>query len=226
MNQSSTEKNKFETSGAGLHGLYVITDERAAGGHEAMARAAIEGGARVLQLRDKSTLASEILEIARELRRLTRDAGVLFFINDDPKLAAACQADGVHLGPDDMTPCEARGVLGERALIGVSCGDASEAKIAAQNGADYIGAGAVFTTQTKLDAGAPIGLGVLREIVEATALPVAAIGGVSLSNIAFLREAGAKMACVISAISGEGDEAEMSAATHKLVRAFELNFEN
>lgn len=203
-----------------LHGLYVITDERATGSHEAMARAAIKGGARIIQLRGKNTAFSQLLETAHILRHLTREAGVLFIINDDPELTLTVQADGVHLGPDDLTPRQARQMLGSGYLIGVSCGDALEAKSAAQEGADYIGAGAVFGTQTKHDAGAPIGLAVLRSIVEATALPVAAIGGVGLSNIHSVREAGAKMACVISEIAGAGDECAMSAITRSLVESF------
>ena len=207
-----------------LSGLYVITDERAAGGHEAMARAAIHGGARIIQLRDKSTPAASLLEVARTLRSLTREAGVLFIINDNPQLALSVQADGVHLGPDDLSLFEARAVfgtmLGESFLIGVSCGNAKEAKVAAAAGADYIGAGAVFGTQTKLDAGAAIGLKVLRAIVEATELPVAAIGGVTLSNIASTRETGAQMACVISEISREKNETAMTEKTRELAKVF------
>jgi len=204
-----------------LHGLYVITDAGAAGGHEGMARAAISGGARVLQLRAKSTPFAGRLEVAHELRRLTRDAGICFIINDDIELALAAHADGVHLGPDDLSPTKARQILGPNFLIGVSCGDESEAKIAWENKADYIGAGAIFSTQTKLDAGAPIGLSKLCAIVQATPLPVAAIGGIALSNIASARQAGAKMACVISAVSGAGDESAMTTATYALAGAFE-----
>ena len=203
-----------------LSGLYVITDERATGGHQAMARAAIGGGARIIQLRDKSTPLSQLLEIARALRHLTRDAGVLFIINDNSELALAVQADGVHLGPDDLSPSQARAVLGENFLIGVSCGNVDEAKIAATSGADYIGAGAIFGTQTKPDAGPAIGLQVLRAIVAATELPVAAVGGVGLSNIYSVRESSAQMACVISEISRAGDEKAMAEKTRKLVEAF------
>lgn len=219
--RKSVTKSVEKSLAALLSGLYVITDERATGGHKAMARAAIHGGARILQLRDKSTPTAELEEIARTLRTLTREAGVLFLINDDPQLALIVQADGVHLGPDDLAPSEARGVLGENFLIGVSCGDAIEARRAAENGADYIGAGAVFGTQTKLDAGEAIGLEVLRAIVEATELPVAAIGGVNLSNIQLVREAGAQMACVISEISSAGSETAMSEKTRDLIQKFQ-----
>ena len=219
INSAAFEAKK-KTPAAHLSGLYVITDERATGGHEAMARAAIRGGARILQLRDKSTPLPQLRETAHALRHLTRDAGVLFIINDNVQLALDVEADGVHLGPDDFSPAQARAILGDSFLIGVSCGDANQANIAAQNGADYIGAGAVFGTRTKLDAGEAIGLGVLRQIVEATPLPVAAIGGVTLSNIHLVREAGAKMACVISGISRVENQIAMTEKTRELVQQF------
>lgn len=211
---------------ARLHGLYVITDERAAGNitpdnHERIARAAIAGGATVLQLRGKQTPTIQLYEIARRLRALTATAGVLFIINDDPHLALAVDADGVHLGSEDGEVQQARQILGEDRLVGVSCGDAVEARAALESGADYIGAGAIFATATKSDAGEPIGLEGLRTIVQATPLPVAAIGGVELQTIASLRQCGAAMACVISAITHHGEEAAMTQAARALVEAFE-----
>jgi thiamine-phosphate diphosphorylase len=215
-------------NGAALRGLYVITDERAAGkisieNHERIARAAIEGGAQIIQLRAKSTPAAQLPGIARALRNLTRRAGVLLIINDDPQLALQCDADGVHLGPDDLSPEQARRVLGAGKIVGVSCGDISEARDALKNGADYIGAGAIFATISKADAGAPIGLEKLREIVAATPLPVAAIGGIALQNIAEVAGSGAQMACVISAITNGADETEMTRAARALSEKFGEN---
>jgi thiamine-phosphate pyrophosphorylase len=203
-----------------LRGLYVLTDERLGGGHLAIARAALAGGARLLQLRDKSTSPRRLLSIALELRRRTREAGVLFIVNDRPDLALAFEADGVHLGPDDLPVAEARRVLGSHHLIGVSCGDAAEARRAEQDGADYIGAGAVFGSATKLDAGPPLGLDGLRAIVAATSLPVAAIGGVNAANIGAVATTGAAMACAISAVAGAGNEAAMTRATAQLAANF------
>jgi thiamine-phosphate pyrophosphorylase len=210
---------------AQLHGLYVITDERACGvttpqNHERIVRAAIAGGAGIVQLRGKQTPEIQLYEVAQSLREITRQAGVLFIVNDDPRLAGKVDADGVHLGPDDAAVRQARQILGEDRLIGVSCGDEDEALAALASGADYIGAGAIFATATKLDAGAPIGLHKLRTIVQATPLPVAAIGGVELQNIASLRQHGAAMACVISAVTQQENEAKMNAATRALVEAF------
>lgn len=219
-----------------LRGLYVITDEhwgnrhaaeqrirdaeqRRADGHIAIARAALRGGAGIIQLRDKSASPAQLLPIARELRRLTQQSGALFIVNDRVDMALACDADGVHLGPDDLPIADARRLLGPHRIIGASCGDIEEARRAAQQGADYIGAGAVFATTTKSDAGAPIGLENLRAIAAATTLPVAAIGGIGKGNIAQAVEAGALMACVVSAVSAAGDEAAMTEATRSLIAA-------
>lgn len=208
-----------------LLGLYVITDEQALGqnspqNHVRIARSAIAGGAKIIQFRAKRTLPAQQFEIAQELRNLTREADVLFFINDLPELALQVDADGLHLGPDDIAPEEARVLLGQEKLIGVSCNSADEASAAFQAGANYIGAGAVFGSSTKSDAGAAIGLERLQSIVEATPLPVAAIGGVSLHNIAQLGPTGVAMACVISAITGEKTELEMVRATQRLRESF------
>jgi thiamine-phosphate pyrophosphorylase len=210
---------------AALRGLYVITDERIAGkkssdNHERIARAAIAGGANIIQLRAKSTPVAQQLPIARVLRDMTRAAGVLLIINDNAQLALEADADGVHLGPDDVSPIEARKLLGASKIVGVSCGDTGEARIAFANGADYIGAGAIFSTRSKDDAGAPIGLENLQKIVAATPLPVAAIGGIGLENVTAVAKSGAAMACVISAINNCADESEMTQATHALCEKF------
>lgn len=207
---------------ARLRGLYVITDAHLGGGHLAIARAALNGGARILQLRDKSTPLPQLLPLARELRRLTRAANALFIINDRADLALAIGADGVHLGPDDLPVIEARSVLGPHKIIGASCGSTEEALAAWRAGTDYIGAGAIFGTQTKRDAGDAIGLETLRAVAAATPLPVAAIGGLSLANIAATRASGASMACVISAVTNAGDEAAMEQAARDLAVRFDL----
>jgi len=206
---------------ARLRGLYVITDERMGGGHLAIARAALAGGARIIQLRDKTTPLARLLPTGRDLRRLTREAGALLIVNDRIDLALAIEADGAHVGPDDLAPHDARRLLGHHRLLGVSCGSPAEARRAEQCGASYIGAGAVFSTATKADAGDAIGLAGLRSIVAAVVLPVAAIGGLDAENIGGSIQCGAAMACVVSAIAKTGDEAAMIAATRHLVRAVE-----
>lgn len=199
-----------------LRGLYVVTDARAPGGHLAMARAALQGGARVLQLRDKTASDAQLLPLARAIAALSQSHSALFLINDRVQLALDSGADGVHLGPDDLPVAQARRLM-PQGIIGVSCGTVEEARRARESGADMIGAGAVFATQTKSDAGAPIGLNGLREIARATTLPVAAIGGIALNNIAECLRAGARMTCVVSALSNARDEAQMLAAARELV---------
>ena len=198
-----------------LRGLYCLTDERW-GGHCLIARQALAGGAQIIQLRDKSTPPVLLLPIARELRRLTREAGALFLVNDQLDLALLCEADGVHLGPDDWPVTAVRTLVGRDLLIGTSCGTPEEAARAETLGADYIGAGAVFATSTKLDAGDAIGLAVLRSIVAATTLPVAAIGGIDAGNVASVVQAGARMACAVSSVAAAGDENAVTLAASRL----------
>jgi thiamine-phosphate pyrophosphorylase len=212
------QSGDVQSSVARLRGLYVVTDARAAGGHRAMAQAALKGGARIVQLRDKTLTLAQLLPIANALREMAHNHGALFLVNDRIDLALACGADGVHLGPDDLPVHIARRLM-PHGILGASCGDEEEARRAESEGADYIGAGAVFGTQTKADAGAPIGLETLSAIVRATRLPVAAIGGIDLSNIASVLQAGAQMACVVSAISAMRDEDQMTDAARDLVAA-------
>src|SRR5690606_15558053 len=121
------------------------------------------------------------------------ESGALLLINDRVDLALLCQADGVHLGPDDWPVEAVRRAVGPRWIIGASCGTAEEARAAESAGASYIGAGAVFGTLTKSDAGPPIGVEGLRTVVAATSLPTAGIGGVSARNITQVTGAGARM---------------------------------
>lgn len=197
-----------------LRGIYAIVNE--APDALAVADAALRGGVRIVQYRAKRGVDPER---AREMRRLTRDAGALFVINDDWKAAHEHDADGVHLGPEDASPAEIvaiRAVLGER-LIGLSCGTPEEARAAHAAGADYAGAGAVYATQSKPDAGDPIGIAGLMRIAAASDLPVAAIGGISLARIAEVRSSGVAMAAVISAI---GAAADAERAARELVQAW------
>lgn len=222
------EKTTRETAkNLRLRGLYVITDAQLGGGHISIARSAVTGGARIVQFRDKSGRATRaVLDDLRAVQRLTRAANALLLVNDRIDWALACGADGVHLGPDDMPVAAARRVVAalehHAFLIGASCGSPQEARAAFADLADYIGAGAIFGTQTKLDAGAAIGLETLRLIVEATPLPVAAIGGVNVQNIASVVQSGAAMACVISAVTSAGNEGEMTRAARILAEAARL----
>lgn len=206
---------------AGLQGLYVITDARLCPGrtHVEIARAAVEGGAPIVQLRDKETPDREFYETALEIMKLARAAGVMFMVNDRVHIAAAVGADGVNVGQSDMPVGAVRKVLGPGAIIGVSAGTIEEARAAQADGADYVGFGPVFPTGTKLDAGPVSGLETLGRVCSELEVPVVAIGGIGASNVAEVRAAGAACAAVVSAVVCADD---MIKATRQLSRAFEV----
>src|SRR5207244_11449094 len=142
------------------HALHVLTDEQLSRGRTTVdvVRAALAGGATVIQLRDKTASTRRLLELGRVLRALTREAGATFIVNDRADVALAVDADGVHVGQDDLPAREARRIVGANRVLGVSASSVAEALQAERDGADYIGAGTVFATVSKPDAGAPIGL--------------------------------------------------------------------
>jgi thiamine-phosphate diphosphorylase len=183
-----------------LRGLYVITDPHLGGGHLMGARAALQGGARIIQLRDKEATTRQLVEYAQSLRTLTREYGALLIINDRLNVALAVEADGVHLGQDDLPVALARRIGGERLIIGVSAETVEEALRAEADGADYLGVGPMFATDTKPDAGVPVGPERLRAIKERVSIPVFGIGGITLQNAPQVLMAGADGICVISAI--------------------------
>lgn len=224
MNFPNGNFSSGQSHGEALRGLYVLTDEKMGGGHLSIAQAALRGGAKIIQLRDKSTPPRQLLPIAREIRRLTREFGALFLVNDALDLALLCEADGVHLGPDDFSISDARALLGAQKIIGQSCGTPDEARQAQKLGANYIGIGAVFGTQTKSDAGDAIGLEGLQNVRAATSLPCAAIGGISTANFASVAQTGVEMVCVISAVALAGDDVKMEGAARKLAENFEGSF--
>lgn len=196
-------------------GLYVITDEKIVSGrtHAEIARQAIAGGADVIQLRDKTCSARELLRTARELRNITRTGGTILIINDRLDVAITCGADGVHLGRDDMSVSTARQLAPPGFIIGVSVGSVEEAVAAEQGGADYLALSPTFRTASKDDAGPGHGLDRLREIRRAVLLPLVAIGGISRGNVRDVIGAGADGIAVISAVVASPD---IRAATREL----------
>lgn len=185
-----------------ISGLYVITDETIRPGrtHEEIARAALDGGANVIQLRDKLSSDRRFYEAAKYIRQITRSAGIPFIVNDRIDIALAIDADGVNIGEHDLPVADARRILGPQGLIGASVRDLEAAGHAAKDGADYLGFGPVFVTATKPDAGEPVGLAILRALKGASMLPIVAIGGINVTNIEAVATAGADAAAVISAI--------------------------
>ncbi|HID64505.1 MAG TPA: thiamine phosphate synthase [Anaerolineae bacterium] len=187
--------------------LYVITDARLSRGrsHLKVIEAAIEGGATVVQYREKTGTTRQLVQEALALRRLTREASVPLIINDRLDVALAVEADGVHLGVEDMPIPIARHLMGPQAIIGFSPETVEQARQAEADGADYLGVGAVFGTGTKPDAGSPIGVEGLREMVRAVSIPVVAIGGITAGNAAACIQAGAAGVAVISAVVAAED---------------------
>ncbi len=186
--------------------LYAVTDDRWLRGRT-LAQAveeAILGGATCIQLRDKGRSSDELRAQAEELLAVTRRYRVPLILNDDVEAAAACGADGVHLGQDDMDLSRARKLLGPDRIIGVSAHTVEEALAAEKSGADYLGAGAVFSTGTKQDTSV-LPMERLRAICGAVSIPVAAIGGIGEENAARLAGSGIAGIAVVSAIFGAQD---------------------
>lgn len=179
--------------------VYVITDERADLVDLLRVLAATaRGGATAVQLRRKASAGREFVAYARALRDWTRAAGVLFFVNDRVDVAQIVDADGVHVGQDDISCADARRLLGNR-LIGVSAETTEQALQAERDGADYLGVGAVYSTKSKADAGRA-GLVGLAEIVRSVNIPVVGIGGITAKNAGPVLQAGATGLAVISAV--------------------------
>ena len=202
-----------------LSGLYVITEDRPPANRPVTAgvEAALRGGARIVQYRDKSDDHARRLEEAGALKRLCSDHGALLLINDDVDLAATVAADGVHLGRDDPEMASARARLPAHSLIGITCYNQFErAQQAAAKGADYIAFGSFHPSPTKPHA-VHADPDLLRRAQRELALPTVAIGGISPENGAALVRAGADMLAVISAVFAASD---ISAAARAFIHCF------
>ena len=201
------------------YGLYVITDEGISHGlsHVEIARKVAEGGADVIQLRDKARTGKDMLSIALQIKKITRSAGIRFIINDRLDLARASDADGVHLGQEDLPIPFARRVAPKGFIIGTSVRSVQEAIIAESEGADYIALSPIFDTPTKSDAGPGKGLEMLKEIKSAVSIPVIAIGGIGKGNVRQVMDAGADGVAVISAIVGQKDIVKATAEMRSLI---------
>lgn len=170
-------KKSFDAS------LYVITDKKLAGKKSIVdvVRQAIQGGATIIQLRDKNASDEEMISTGKELLKITKGE-IPLIINDNVKVAMAIGAQGIHVGQKDMPASKAKEMIKDTMILGVSANTVEEAIKAERDGADYIGAGPVFPTSTKSDAGPSIGLDGLRNIKKAVSIPVIAIGGISSGN--------------------------------------------
>lgn len=200
--------------------LCVITDPSLARGlsHFDIAARAIDGGATMIQLRDKAAGPRQLLPDARRIAQLCRERSVRFIVNDRLDLALAAGADGVHLGQDDLPPTAARAILGSDKLLGVSTHSFEQALEAAEQGADYLGIGPIFATGTKATGYEPRGCDIIRQLRARIDLPLIAIGGITLDNVAEVIQAGAAGAAVISAIVGADDITAATAAFAAAIR--------
>ncbi|HZK18525.1 MAG TPA: thiamine phosphate synthase, partial [Clostridia bacterium] len=188
--------------------LYVILGDDGTLGDKniiAVAAEAIEGGAGAIQMRIKNGGTRDLLQIGHKLRELTTSKGVTFIVNDRPDIALAVNADGVHLGQDDLPAGVARNIIGTGKIIGISTHSREQALEAIKDGADYIGVGPVFGTRTKAGAGSPVGTELLRVVSSEIHIPIVAIGGINADNVVNVLEAGVTKCAVISAVAAAQD---------------------
>ena len=201
-----------------IKGLYAIIDTQALQGrsHLEITRQVIRSGAKIIQLRDKITIKKDLLPIAQALKNLCAEKDALFIMNDNLDIALAVGADGLHIGQEDLPVKVARKLAPIDMLIGCSVFNAEQAQQAVTDGADYVAVGAIFPTPSKDTI--VLGLGALRRIKKAVSVPVVAIGGINVKNVAAVKKDGADSFAVISAILGT---AAPEKATRELIKKFE-----
>jgi len=168
------------------------------------ARLVIDGGADAVQLREKTISDSKFISLAREVRDITTKRGSLLIINDRVHVVRKVNADGIHLGQQDMSALEARNIIGDEKIIGVSTHSITQARQAQKDGADYIAIGPIYPTSTK-DHEPSVGIEIIHEISEAVSIPIIAIGAITLENLDGVLKAGASRIAVCSAIIGSKD---------------------
>jgi len=204
--------------------LYAVTDRRWVGRQSFFEQleSALKGGVTCVQLREKNMGEADFLEQAKRAAELCRRYGVPLIINDNAEVAVKSGADGVHVGQHDMQAGDVRSMVGSGLIVGVSVHSVEEAVEAVKNGADYLGAGSVFSTSTKADASL-LPLSTLRGICAAVDVPVVAIGGINRDNILRLAGTGVDGAALVSAIFAaddiESECRELRALSERMVRA-------
>lgn len=188
------------------YSFYLVTDRKILKERDlALAvTEALEGGVSLVQLREKSIDTRKFYNIAKDIKAITDSKNIPLIINDRLDIALAIDADGIHLGQDDMPLIKAREILGDEKIIGISVATLEEAIIAEKNGADYLGVGAMFQTNSKLDTRS-VTLDTLKKIKESVKIPVVAIGGINETNVKLLKETNIDGVAIISAILGKTD---------------------
>lgn len=204
--------------------LYAVTDRSWLNGQTLYEQVeqALKGGVTLVQLREKGLGAEQFLQEARQIQQLCRRFGVPLIINDSIEVALAVDADGVHLGQDDANAAQARQLLGKEKIIGVSAHNVQEALQAVQDGADYLGSGAVFGSGTKTNV-STLPMQTLREICNAVPIPVVAIGGITEQNLQQLSGSGIAGAAVVSAIFAQENIEEAAIRLRGLLSQMQLD---
>lgn len=186
-----------------IYKLYAVTDRSWVGEMTFSEQiiASLKGGVTMLQLREKELNSEDFLKSAIEVKAICQQYNVPFIINDDVNTAKTCDADGIHVGQSDMNTLDVRKIIGPDKLLGVSVQTVDQALIAQEQGADYLGVGAVFSTSTKTDA-KTVSTDIVKAICQAVDIPVVAIGGINKDNISQLSGLGLKGVAVVSALYG------------------------
>lgn len=187
--------------------VYALTDSNLSLGRpvEDVAAALLHAGVKILQYREKKLKGGEMLRQCKELRRMTREAGACFIVNDHVDIAMLVDADGVHVGQEDLPVEAVRSLVGPDKIIGLSTHTPEQARAAVAVGADYIGVGPIFATQTKEDVCAPVGYDYLDWVAAHMDLPFVAIGGIKRHNIAEVVRHGARCCALVSELVGAED---------------------
>ncbi len=185
-------------------GFYLVMTNPAVG-YARCAEAAVKAGVRIVQLRMKHAARAEILREAREVRRITRGTDTLFIVNDDPSIAAEAEADGVHVGQDDMPVAEVRRLFPALKIVGLSTHNLAQARAAIPQAPDYIGVGPVYATPTKDIPDPTLGLATMGEMIAAVPFPAVAIGGIDAVRLPDVIAAGARNFAVVRAVCQSTD---------------------
>lgn len=185
-------------------GFYLVITNPVVG-YAKCAEAAVRAGVKIIQLRMKHAARDEILREAREMRRVTAGTETLFIVNDDPSIAAEAEADGVHVGQDDMPPAEVRARYPSLKIVGLSTHNPAQVAASRAQPIDYIGVGPVYATPTKDIPDPTLGLETMRTMIDAAAHPAVAIGGIDATRLADVLAAGARNWAVVRAVCQSPD---------------------
>lgn len=202
-------------------GIYGITDSKSGKNKDLLTYSEdlLKGGVKILQYREKNKSISEKLQEAMELRKLTKKYNALFIVNDHIDIALLSNADGIHIGQDDLPVSYARKLMGDK-IIGLSTHSPEQALKAIKDGVDYIGVGPIFNTETKVDVCAPVGFEYLSYIKENTSIPFVAIGGIKENNLLSVLEKGATSIALVSELVGDKNTYEKTKTISKTILEF------